>query len=103
MATKTALKNVYGIAGEESLLVREALTKLKKEAGVNEEDAFDLTELDGESTTAAAVFNAASTAPFLAQRRTVILHRADRLHKDEAEKLAEYIPSLPESGLLIAI
>lgn len=99
MATKKELKKVYVLSGE-PLLVREQLQELRQKAGVNEPDAFDLTELDGSFAGVQDVISAAATSPFLADRRTVILHRGNRLRADAAEALAKTLAGLPESSLL---
>ncbi|MCH8273948.1 MAG: DNA polymerase III subunit delta [Armatimonadetes bacterium] len=98
---KDELKRVYALTGGELLLIREALAELKRKAGVDGDESFDLTELDGAAVGAAEIAAAVTTAPFLAERRTVVVRRADRLRVEEAESLAAVLPKLPKSALLI--
>jgi len=100
---KDSLARVYVVHGSEPLLVREEVQKLKVLAGVGDADAFDLTELEGSTTSGTDILGSVATAPFLADRRVVIVNRASRLDKYSAEYLADHIPKLPASALLILV
>lgn len=95
------LERIYAISGSESLLIREALHELKTRAGADEADGFDYLELDGANTTAAEIVAAASTIPFLAQRRTVPVFRPNKLSETDVEALISALPKIPETALLI--
>jgi DNA polymerase III delta subunit len=97
------LKRVYVVTGMEPLLVREAVGRLKEAAGASESDAFDLLEVDGGRASASEILNSVGTTPFLAERRTVIVSRANRLAAAEAETLCRSLASLPQTALLILV
>ncbi|MGI8923951.1 MAG: DNA polymerase III subunit delta [Fimbriimonadales bacterium] len=103
MASKKDLSRVYAITGAESLLVREAVADLKIRAGADGADAFDYAELDGTWATASEIIDAVATVPFLAERRTLLVGRADRFKPDEARHLGERLDRLPATSLLILV
>lgn len=96
-------KPVVAIFGTERLTVLEALAKLLADAGVADDGGFDYIEVDGRSASPIEVLDGASTAPFLSERRTVVVRRAHAFDKASAATLAKGLASLPESALLVLV
>lgn len=91
---------VYLIAGEENLLIKEALKSIEKavNAGNLNREIFY-----GAETCADEVSMAMQTMPFLSERRLVIVKDADRLRASEREKLAEFIKISSQSSCLVIV
>src|SRR5437763_1267897 len=76
--TKTGPHRVYGICGDGFLqrIVVASLPQWSVEASARD---FNMDELDGETCTIADVAGACGNLPFLADRRAVLVRRAERL------------------------
>lgn len=106
---------VYVFYGEESLLVREELSRLRETLGDAEMLSLNTTVLDGAKVTLAEVQAAADTVPFLAPARLVIVEgllarfepfqgatrRRGRDAAGEWARLTEYLPGVPETSHLV--
>lgn len=90
------------LSGGEDALRRRALSELVAEA--TKEGDFDLETFEAGETRPLEWIAAAGTAPFLAERRTVIVRRLLRA-EDPAEAMAAPKPtiSLPECALLVLV
>ncbi|RYG25040.1 DNA polymerase III subunit delta [bacterium] len=94
-----ALRTVL-IVGDEELLRRRALEGVLAAAGVDKDD-FDLEAFEGDETDPETWLAAAGTAPFLAEKRTVVVRH---LLRCDPEKLREgALAGLPETGLLVLV
>ena len=88
------------IVGDEELLRRRALEGLLAAAGVAKDD-FDLEAFEADETDPETWIASAGTAPFLADRRTVVVRHLLRRDPDLLREGA--LGSLPETGLLILV
>ncbi len=86
--------------GPESYLRDEALTLLLQAAKI-EADDFDLEHFDADGTPPVQWLAAVGTAPFLAERRTVVVRHMFR--SDSTEVQAKQLIALPQSSLLILV
>ena len=93
---------VYLICGEQDYLRHENMSLLQK-AILGEGDAMNSTVLRGPEVRAADIIGIAQTMPFLAERRVITVTESEFFKKtgDEAEKLCEFLPQLPETTHLI--
>lgn len=96
---KALRHRVILIAGEESALRRQALDQTLAAAGILADD-FDLQVYDGDSD-AELWLASVGTAPFLAERRTVVVRNVLRCDLDVAKELN--LKGLPETALLILV
>lgn len=108
---------VYVFYGEESLLVREELARLREGLGDQEMLSLNTTVLDGAKLTFPELQAAADTVPFLAPARLVVIEgllgrfepfqagaRPGRGRRDAAgewARLSEYLPQAPDSTHLV--
>ncbi len=100
-AADRALKcRILLFTGDESALRDRAFESLLAAAEVHKDD-FDLQNFDGDSSLPMDWYNAASTAPFFADRRTVIVRHLLRCEPDKAKAID--FGNLPESSLLILV
>jgi len=105
-----ALKHrVILLTGEEPTLRSRALASLLETAGVAKDD-FDLEVFDADSTPPANWLASCGTAPFLAERRTVVIRHLLRLDTSVPNTKParptidpDSLAALPESALLILI
>ena len=88
------------IVGDEELLRRRALEGLLAAAGV-EKDDFDLEGYEADDTRPETWIAAAGTAPFLAERRTVVVRHL--LRRDPEDLRDGALASLPPTALLILV
>ncbi len=101
----------YILHGTQELLLVEELQKLRARMPADTGD-FNITELDGTTVRVSEVLNQASTSPFLASQRLVIVRGllawlgrrgAGAAGKREAEALYEGLPGLPPSARLVLV
>lgn len=97
------LKPVYLIFGDQELLLERALERLQKrvaEAGGSE---FDVDVLDGDTGDVDAVIASANILPLMAERRLVIVRRADRFSTAALGVLADYARNPNPSTTLVLV
>jgi DNA polymerase III subunit delta len=99
-ADKALKKRIVLLMGDEETLRRRALEALLAEAGVQRDD-FDLEFTTGDATGPIEWFASAGTAPFMAERRIVVVRNLIRRDPEEA-KTTDF-KKLPESALLILV
>ena len=88
------------VVGEEELLRRRALEGLFEAAGVAKDD-FDLEAFEADETDSETWIASAGTAPFLADRRVVVVRHL--LRRDPESVREGSLASLPDTGLLILV
>ncbi|GAB4561174.1 MAG: DNA polymerase III subunit delta [Anaerolineae bacterium] len=98
---------IHVIHGDQEYLRSEALNKIKAALGDPDLVAVNTTELEGPSTSLDAIRDAASTVPFLAAKRLVIVH--DYLSRlasgtdEQSKALIDYLPQTPDTTELVFI
>lgn len=91
VSEKTAdLKPVYLILSEQSMLVEQALTRLRKRVEEVANLDFNFEALDAESADADSIVGAANTLPFASERRLVIVRNIEKMGKDGLEAITAY-------------
>lgn len=93
-----AFEPVYLLYGDEAYLRRGLKQALR--AALVGDDTMNFTYREGREVTAAEVREIAETLPFFADRRLIILENSGLLKKG-GEELAEYLPELPETTVLV--
>ncbi len=88
------------VVGDEELLRRRALEGLLAAAGVAKDD-FDLEGFEADESGPGTWVASAGTAPFLAERRTVVVRHL--LRRDPEEAREGLLASLPGTGLLVLV
>ena len=92
-----ALSRAYLLCGEESYLRRNYKARFFSRFGT---DSMNASLLQEEAASEDNIIAAADTLPFFAERRLVFVEESG-LFQRSADKLADYIPALPESTLLV--
>ena len=112
-------RSIYLICGEQSYLRLQNKEKLVK-ALLGDGDAMNLSRYSGSDVTAREIIEMAQTLPFFADRRVIVLENTGLLSPktasksvtgsrssssiaDEAEKIAEYIPEIPETASVVFV
>lgn len=92
------------VCGEQDYLRTENTHRLQR-AILGDGDAMNSTVFRGEETTAAQVIEMAETLPFFAERRVITVEESPFFERpgEEAERLADYIPRIPETSYLIFV
>ncbi len=109
MANKTAsrgvesISRVYLYTGESDIRRRDAVEALIGKMVDPTSEGFDLEKVDGDDTAASAILSSVTTAPFMSERKVVVVERADRLSQDDQEKIASFLPKLPSLSCLILL
>ena len=99
-------KPLYLIFGEESFLVKHYEEGLSAAIVPEDARAMNAVRLEGKTVTAEAIEDAAETMPFLADKRLVLIKDSglfDTGRKDESEKLAAYLPNVPDTCVLLFV
>lgn len=97
---KAIARRTVLVVGEEELLRRRAIESLFEAAGVAKDD-FDLEVFEADETGPETWIAGAGTAPFLAERRVVIVRHL--LRRDPEGVREGALVGLPETGLLILV
>ncbi|MDR1664073.1 MAG: DNA polymerase III subunit delta [Clostridiales bacterium] len=99
-------KRVYLIYGEERFLVEHYANGFTEKLLSADSLLMNRDVFDGKDVTADKIIGAAETLPFLAEYRLVYV-RDSRLftagRKQESEAIADYLPDIPETSILIFI
>ena len=99
----------YVFHGDDTLGIDEAVAKLRQGMGDDINAELNITDLDGTQATAAEALAAASSVPFLADKRLVIVRGmlswlgrkgAGKAAKEEIARLQEALPDLPDFARL---
>lgn len=109
MASRTAtcdterISRVYLYTGESDIRRRDAVEALISGLVDPASEGFDLERVDGDETPASTILASVATAPFMSERKVVVVERADRLSQDDQEKIASFLPRLPSLSCLILL
>ncbi len=101
---KGKLRPAYLLAGEQALLRDDAFAALRAAVLKDSPADFNLDRLDGSSCTPATLRDAVRMLPVLGARRLVCLREPEAGRagaKALSEALAEIVPALPESAVLV--
>lgn len=88
------------LSGEERVFKEEVLGKLLSGCKT---DAFSFSEYDGETADVNDLVSAAMTPSFMGGARVILLRSAEKLKKDQAERLAEYLKAPSDSTTLLIV
>jgi DNA polymerase-3 subunit delta len=94
---------VYLLYGEESFFIEQAQRALEEHVLAGADASFNLDILYGPETSANQILNAARSFPTFAERRLVLVREAQRLKKDDQEKLVPYLDKAPPSTVLVLV
>ncbi len=92
---------VYAVFGEEEHLKAEAIVAIKAKAIGDGDAAMCYSEFDGATADCKDVFDELRTLPFLANRRVVLLEKADKFLERFRNQANAYVESPASSGTLI--
>lgn len=101
--TADSISRAYLFTGESDVRRQDAVQDLIRKLVEPSSEGFDLDVVDGEEVSASDVLSSVTTAPFMSERKVVVLERADRLPQDDQEKVAAFIPRLPSLSCLILL
>ncbi|RYG86987.1 hypothetical protein EON77_02890, partial [bacterium] len=109
---KALKSSVVLLHGEEEALRRRALADLLAAAGVGPDD-FDLATIVADASPVAEWIASASTSPFLAERRVVVVRNvlridprlvsSEKANRPARDRFVADLKSLPASGLLVLV
>lgn len=91
--------NVYLLCGTQAYLRNVYRDKLVK-ALVNDGDSMNYSHYEGNDVPIGEVIDLAETMPFLAEKRVIVIENTGYF-KSSCDELAEYIPNIPESTVII--
>ena len=97
-------KPVYLLYGEENYLIRHYAKQFTEQ--LLEDSMMNCDTFEGNEFGIDSVIDAANTLPFLSERRLVYVKDSQLLvagRKNDSETLAKYLPSLPESTIMIFV
>lgn len=94
-------KNVYLFYGTESYLKRQYRDRLCKALNP-EEDTMNYSRFEGKGLNEGEIIDLAETMPFFADRRVILLEDTG-FFKNKADKLADYMASLPDYLCMIFV
>ena len=102
----------YLFHGNDDLTIDEYVTKLRKEMGSDPNAELNTSELDGTVVTVPEIIGAATSYPFLSDKRLVIVRGligwltrkgAGNAGKEALARLADELPHLPEHARLVLV
>ncbi len=92
---------VYALYGDESYFIDQLVTLIEQKVLAGSDPSFNLDVLYGPETSANAILNAARSFPTFANHRLVIVREAQKLKKDDQERLVPYLEKPPASTVLL--
>jgi DNA polymerase III subunit delta len=108
--SKTA--SFYIFHGTDELRIEEEVEKFRAQMGDSSNAEMNISEFDGEATSVPEILNAATSYPFLADKRLVIVKGliawitrkgAGETGKQAVERLVTTLPTLPEWSRLVMV
>lgn len=103
MAKQEDISRAYLFRGDDDFLKEREVETLVKSLVSEDFADFDLERLDGDSVTADRLIGGLSTAPMGSDRRVLLIKHAQKISKEEQEKLAAKLDSIPKTGCLILV
>jgi len=97
------ISRVCLFTGESDIRRRDAVDELIHKLVDPASQGFDLEMMDGETATAESVLSSVTTAPFMSERKVVVVDRVDRLSQDDQKRIASFLPKLPSLSCLILL
>ena len=107
-----AAPTFYILHGSDSLRLEEEVARMRQQMSDTPNADLNISDFDGEQTSAAEVLNAASSFPFLADKRLVIVKDmlahitrkgAGESGKQAVERLENELPTLPDWARLVFV
>lgn len=99
--SKGEIAPLYFIYGEEEFLADRAVLRLVEKLVAPEFKDFNFTTYYGKECKAEQIIAEATTLPMFAERRVILVKRAEELHPEQLEQLIPYIQSpAPESCVI---
>ena len=92
---------IYLLHGEEAYLRKQYRDKLK-EALIADGDTMNNHYYEGKDTKIEEIIDLAETLPFLAEKRVIVIENSGWFQKG-GDKMAEYLPGIPETTYLIFV
>ena len=93
--------HIYLLYGEEAYLRKQYRDKMK-ESLIDNGDTMNNHYYEGKDTKIEEIIDLAETLPFFADKRVIIIENSGWFQKG-GDKMAEYLPNLPESSYLIFV
>ncbi|MDO8586478.1 MAG: DNA polymerase III subunit delta [Armatimonadota bacterium] len=97
------LARAYLFEGREDAQKQEALDKLTSQVMEADSADFDLDLCEGAALTAQRLFSTASMPPFISTKRMIVIRRANTIPSAEQEVMAQKLPGLPQSAVVVFI
>lgn len=91
-------KRVYLLYGETYL--KRQFSQLLRDAVVDKEDSVNYHYFEGEAVSFSQVIDTAETIPFLSEYKVILIENSGACNKS-SDQIADYIPTIPESTILI--
>lgn len=96
-----AFKTSYLLYGEEAYLRSQYRNRLTN-ALIDPEDTMNLSRFEGKGIRPEEIIDLAETLPLFAPRRVIVVENSE-FFKNKCDKLADYIPSMPDTTCLIFV
>lgn len=96
-----SFKTSYLLYGEEAYLRSQYRTRLKN-ALIDPQDTMNLSHFEGKGIRPEEIIDLAETLPLFAPRRVILIENSE-FFKTKCDKLADYLPSIPETTCLIFV
>lgn len=98
---KQEYSQIYLLYGEEAYLRKQYRDRIK-EALIDEGDTMNSHYYEGKDTLIGEIIDLAETLPFFASRRVIVIENSGWFQKG-GEKLAEYLPTIPDTTFFIFV
>ena len=92
---------IYLFYGEEAYLKKDYKKKLK-DACIDKEDTINFNQYEAKSVNPKEIIDLSQTLPFFAEHRLILLENTG-FFKKSCDELAEYVPEIPETSILLFV
>lgn len=100
---KNELLPVYLVVGDDKLKAKTVLERLDKRMAEYGDMSLNSSSFDGESAIGTDIVTACNQLPFASEKRYVLVRNADKLKKDDSERIVDYLADPNTSTVLVMI
>ena len=100
---KNELLPVYLVVGDDKLKAKTVLERLDKRMAEYGDMSLNSSSFDGEVAIGTDIVAACNQLPFASEKRYVLVRNADKLKKDDSERIVDYLADPNTSTVLVMV
>ena len=94
---------VYLVVGDDKLKAKTVLDRLSKRMSEYGDMSLNSSSFEGENALGTEIVAACNQLPFASEKRYVVVNNADKLKKDDSEKIVDYLSNPNTATALVLV